>query len=137
MDPDFGTAAYNPGNMFAFPRSYIKDLVVDVITGAPFYAAGLITILYPTPDPVTQLIVLRDWIHPWSSNSYTLGGVVASAGYFFASDPSTFIPAHVSVTFLTPGTPPRPAIVITPHLQGGLFNHFLLPEADGSYWLQH
>lgn len=136
MNPDFGTAAYNPGEDFAFTRSYIPNLVVDVITGVPTYLDGLITILYPAADPVTELIVLRDWIHPWSSNSYTLGGVVASIGFFFASDPGTFNPAHCSVTYLTPGTPPSPAIVITPHLQGGLFNFFPLPASPPDYWLQ-
>jgi hypothetical protein len=136
MQPDFGTAAYNPQGQFAFNRSYVTKLIADVATGVAVYVPGLITIVYPLPDPVTELILLRDYFHAWSSNSYTLDGIVASISYSFASAPLVIFPAHISVTYMVTGNPPAPSIVITPHLQGGLHQTFPLPPAPADYWVK-
>lgn len=136
MQPDFGTAAYNPQGQFAFNRSYIKAVTADVIDGVPTYIPGVLTIIYPLPDPVTQIILFRDYFHPWSSNSYTLDGIVASISFFFASDPMTIYPAHISITYAIVDNPPTPSIVITPHLHGGLHTVFPLPPAPADYWVK-
>ena len=136
MEPDFGTAAYNPQGQFAFNRSYVTKVVADFVGGIPTYVPGALIFFYPLADPVTEIVLFRDYFHPWSSNSYTLDGIVASISYSFASDPLTIFPAHISVTYQVQGNPPAPSIIITPHTYGGLYIPFALPAGPDDYWVK-
>jgi len=135
MQPDFGTATYNPNGQFAFTRSYIQFVEANVVDAIATYVGGLMTLFYPSFD-VVELIVFRDYFHPWSSNSYTLDGIVSSIAYYFVSDPTTIYPGGISVTYWTDADPPAPRIIITPDGHGGTRYPFALPMATpGTYWL--
>lgn len=136
MNPDFGFATYYPNGQFAFNRSYVKQVIGDFTGGVVSYVAGLMTFFYPLPDPVTELVIFRDYFHPWSSNSYTVDGIVASISYSFASDPLTIYPGGINISWHVTGNPPTPSITITPNTYGGLFTPFPLPAAPPDYWLK-
>lgn len=136
MDPDFGFATYFPQGQFAFNRSYVKIVTADFTAGIASYIPGLMTFYYPLPDPVTELVIFRDYFHDWSSNSYTLDGIVASISYSFASDPLTIYPGGINISYHVYGDPPTPSITITPNTYGGLFIPFALPPAPADYWMK-
>lgn len=135
MQPDFGTASATPGGQFSFPRSYVKFVTCNFADGTVVYVPGLMTLFYPGADPVTEYIVFRDYFAPWSSNCYTLDGIVASITYFFSSDPGTPHPGGINVAYEIHGDPPTPHIVITPDLHGGILYPFALAAEPDDYWL--
>jgi len=134
MQPDFGSTVSSPNGQFSFPRSYITQLQVSVANAIPLYFEGLLTISYPTFD-VTEIVIFRDYFHPWSSNAYTLDGIVQYVGYFFNSDPGTVFPALLAVNYGVLGDPPAPTIQVAPDGNAGPPEfYFSLPAAPPDYW---
>jgi len=135
MQPDIGSTVSSPQGGFAFTRSYIQH--VQFITGGGIvtYVNGLFVFVYGIPTILTEIVVLRDYFHPWSSNSYTLDGIVQSCVYYVPGQPEPFSPATFGVNYLIAGDPPAPSIQFDPIFTSGLPVLFDLPPAPEDYWL--
>lgn len=135
MQPDIGTVQGFPQNQFAFNRSYVKAITADFIYGVSVYIPGMLTFFYPPGIDVTEVVIFRDYFHNWSSNSYTLDGIVQSIQYFFNADPLTLYPGGIYVRYEVHGYPPTPMIVVNPVSYDGLLSAYPLPGAPDDYWV--
>lgn len=134
MDPDFGFLTYDPQRDFHFPRSYIKTLVVKASNATVTYVSGLLTIYWPSPDNLIEVVVFRDYWNPWSSNCYTLGGVIASLSYFLVATPTVINPAGGVLSFRVTGDPPTLSLVFDPVYQNAGEFRFTLPPSPAGWW---
>jgi hypothetical protein len=137
MQPDFGTTVSSPQGEFSFPRSYVEKLVFTTGGWPATYISGVFVILVGNPLAYTEVVIFRDYFPPWSSNGYTLDGIVQACFYYVPGSENNPSPATIGVNYFTYGDPPTPSLQVDLLATGLPWQSFPLPGAPPGYWLKN
>lgn len=124
---------YAPQAKFAFPRSYVLDILVSDWTGTYTMVDNVITVDFPDHIGHKNVYVVNPKFLAWSSNRYTLDFVVCDAWNQENPDdtpnPSGYQTRYgVDVLTGRPYVEIRNPFIVTQHAT------FALPQAPGGYW---
>jgi len=128
-----GVGSFAPQAKFAFPRSYIRGIGIQIVSGTitPITNGW---VLQNPPSPALYYVVLEDRFWDWSSNAYTLDFVVKES-YWTPDGSPSYVPMPFLVTYYTDTPNKSPYLIYSPFSSPGGVTYFELPSAPPGYWL--
>jgi hypothetical protein len=129
-----GVGSYSPSPRFAFPRSYIRGIAVNVTANDVALTDNIVTFSDPSNPNVTFQFRIWSHVYAWTTNRYTLDFVIDESFYKVAPSP-TENPMPFSLTYYQP-EPGMTYLAFQPF--GIIFpdTHFFdLPTNITNYWL--
>lgn len=131
--PVIGAGSYSPGGRFAFPRSYIRGVAVQIVAGVINRVANVWTLQNP-PDPTLYTFVLDARFYQWNSNRWTLDYMVYES-YYQPGGVGALVPMPFLLTYYINPANKSPYVIFSPFSSPGGLTYFDLPTAPGGYWL--
>jgi len=128
-----GTGSYDPQPKFAFPRSYVRGVAIQIVSGVVVQTGRFFQLQNP-PDPTLYFIVFNEKFWDWSSNRYTLDFVVEES-YYQPGGVGSYVPMPFLVTYYTNTPDYSPYLVYSPFSSPGGITYYQLPPAPPDYWL--
>lgn len=129
-----GTGTFLPSAKFAFPRSYIYEIVIARYGDTITQSGMTFTIHAIPPDPTIAIIVFDSLFGVWSSNKRTLDYCVKEFYYLAGGlPPQNPLPFTLSYT-LSPLTG-RPCLQFEWSSGTPDFQRFALVSQPPNYWL--
>lgn len=123
-----------PSAQFAFPRSYVAQLMVLDNVSDVERSGDTITVHLDRSIGYGIVYVLNSYIIPWSSNRYTIDHVIYDCWWFAFFD-GVHHPQGYSVYYECRGSPPLPSILIANPAGWTIDNILPIPSAPAGYWL--
>lgn len=129
-----GTGTFLPSARFAFPRSYVYEIVIARYGDTITQAGMTFTIHAPPPDPTVAIIVFNSRLGVWSSNRLTLDFCVEEF-YALAGGVPPQIPLNYTLKFAI--SPLTNRTCLTFEWFTGLpdWQRFALTSPGSPYWL--
>lgn len=131
-----GSVSYTPAGGFAFPRSYIKHIVLNVNDDNDnvVLTDNIFTIYSDAFPNIVQFIELYDPFMAWSSNAYTLDKLVVAYWYIISPSPTEYPNAGLNCRFGWDEGVGGMVISLTKDLANTRLL-YSLPGGAGGYWL--
>jgi hypothetical protein len=128
-----GTGSFSPSGQFNFPRSYVRGIGIQIVSGTIAQTDNTFVLVNP-PDPTFYTLVFSDRFWNWSSNRYTLDWIIEES-YYNPGGLGTQVPMPYLLTFYTDTTTPNPYIIFSPFSSPGGVTYYELPPPPPGYWL--
>jgi len=130
-----GTGFYNPGAGFAAPRSFYKAIKLGWVANSFSQNENVLFGGGSFIPPTRWVLHIDPKFWNWNSNGYTLDHIVCESYYERLLTFERFA-APFSVQFFVDTTTDLPGLLISNADAIPLyFNRFVLPAADGGYWI--
>ena len=127
-----GAGSYSPQGQFALPRSYVRGIAVQIVSGFTVQTGNLFTLQNP-PDPTLYFFILDSHFYPWSSNRWTLDHMLSDS-YYQPGGVGAFVPMPFLLTYYIRPSNNSPYVIFSPFSSPGGLTYFDLPGAPGGYW---
>ncbi len=129
-----GTGTFIPSAGFAFPRSYVNEIVIARYGDTITQAGMTFTIHAVPPDPTVAIIVFDSLFGIWSSNGRTLSYCVKEF-YALAGGVPPQIPLPFTLEYALSPFTLRPALLFRWFTGSPDYQRFQLVPSPPNYWL--
>lgn len=129
-----GSGTYSPSAGFAFPRSYIYEIVIARYGDTISQLGMTFTIHAPPPDPTVAIVVFDSLFGIWSSNGRTLSYCVKEF-YALVGGVGPQIPLNFSLSYGKSPFTQRPALLFEWYVGIPDWQRFSLVPQPLDYWL--
>jgi len=129
-----GVGTFVPSAMFAFPRSYVYQVVVNRYGDTLSHVAGRFTIYAVPPDPTFAIIQFSPTWWTWNSNARSLDHIVTEFWYKNGGV-GPELPLPYKVTFKTDPVTLLPSLFFDWTPLPDDYERFPLQAQPSNYWL--
>jgi hypothetical protein len=129
-----GVGTFLPSARFAFPRSYVYEIVIARYGDTITQAGMTFTIHAVPPDPTVAVIVFNSRLGVWTSNRLTLDFCV-NEFYALPGGVGPAIPLNYTLSYTQSPTDGRPCLQFEWYITAPDFQRFKLTSPGSPYWL--
>jgi len=129
-----GVGTFLPSARFAFPRSYVYEIVIARYGDTITQAGMTFTIHAPPPDLTVAIIKFNSRLGVWTSNRLTLDFCVDEF-YALVGGGGSPIPLNYVLKYELSPLTQRPALVFEWYVGTPDYQRFNLTQPGSPYWL--